>query len=298
VIRRAASALFLTAAFVGVATSCGDVATGQEKRFPEFTNYVVDEAGVMSDDAEQTVNAELEAYQERSGNQIAVAIVETTGEQSLEDYTIDLAKEWGVGEADKDNGAVLLIAYEDRKLRIEVGEGLEGDLTDLESGRIIREDITPRLREGDVDGAVLVGTQQIRRAIGDTEALPVDAPPPAEDDGGSGRGLPGWAAGLPLLIVFPFISRLFRRRSSPVYWGGGTVQRDRRRDRQHARRRDDDDDDDSGLLSALILGGLLMGGRRGGGWSGGGFGGGDFGGGGFGGGGGGDFGGGGASGGW
>lgn len=74
-------------------------------------------------------------YQTRSGNQIVVAVVKTTGDQSIENYTIDLARSWGVGQNGKDNGIVLVIANNDRKVRIEVGRGLEGDLTDLQSGR-------------------------------------------------------------------------------------------------------------------------------------------------------------------
>ena len=113
------------------------VALGQDG-FPDFTAPVVDQARVVPDDVEQRVGAGLQDYQRRSGNQVAVAVVRTTGRRSLEDYSIDLAREWGVGTKDKDNGVLLLIAYDDRKLRIEVGRGLEGTLTDLESGRIIR----------------------------------------------------------------------------------------------------------------------------------------------------------------
>src|SRR5207248_6577093 len=88
----------------------------------------------------------------------------------VEDYSIDLARSWGVGQKGKDNGVLLLIAYDDHKLRIEVGRGLEGTLTDLQSGRIIREELTPRLRAGDVGGAIEAGTTAIRAALGDVDA--------------------------------------------------------------------------------------------------------------------------------
>lgn len=296
---RRAAALALVAIAL-TATGCARGSQeADENRFPEFTNYVVDAAKVVPDDSEQEANRELGAYEDETGIQIAVATVETTGNDSLEDYTIDLAKEWGIGLAEEDNGVLLLIAVEDRRLRIEVGEGIEGELTDLESGRIIRNDLPPILRRGDYGEAVLVGTRQIRRAIGGdiTAAPPAAVPDDQTRDGG--RGLPGgglWGI-LPFLFL-PFVFGARRRRRSPVYWGGGTV---RRRPERAGRRRARDDDDEGGgdnWLGAALLGALLLGGGRRGGWGGGdlGGGGGDFGG--FGGGGGGDFGGGGASGDW
>ncbi len=233
--------------------------------FPEFTAPVVDAAGVVPDQIESQVSAALEDYRRRSGNQVAVAVVRTTGRRSLEDYTIDLARDWGVGEKGNDNGVLLLIATEDRKLRIEVGRGLEGTLTDLQSGRIIRQRLVPRLREGDFGGAVTQGTAAIRQELGDTEVGPL--PPVAEEDPGSEGGGSAWS----LLLLLPVVGLALlgsgrrRRRfgggfGAPIFWGGG--------------------------------------------WGGGGFGGGHYGsfggggGGGFGGGGGGGFGGGGASGGW
>lgn len=246
-----------------------------QEEFPKFTAPVVDAAGVVPDEQEQRINDQLNDYQRASGNQIAVAIVKTTGNQPLENYSIDLAREWGVGKADEDNGVLLLIAYDDRRLRIEVGSGLEDELTDLESGRIIREHITPLMREADVAGAISAGTLAIQQAIGGELA-----PQPDEDEDG-GRGSPvGLVSLLPLLIIFGALGSFFRRRGRGGRRGRG----------------------DRGLGWEAMLIPILLGsgwGRRGGGdFGGGGFGGGDFGGGGFGGGGGGGFSGGGASGGW
>ncbi|HUR17926.1 MAG TPA: TPM domain-containing protein [Acidimicrobiales bacterium] len=228
---------------------------------PKFTAPVVDAAGEVPDEVEAQVNGALDDYQKRSGNQVAVAVVRTTGGRSFEDYSIDLARAWGLGQKGKDNGVLLLIATKDRKLRIEVGRGLEGSLTDLQSGRI-RDRLVPLLRQGDLGGAVVEGTIGIRRELGDTEVGPLPARP--EGDGGSGGG--GFP--FPLLFVLPMFGLAIlgggRRRGrggfgsgfgTPIFWGGG-------------------------------FGGGGFGGGRGGG------------GGGFGGGGGGGFGGGGASGGW
>lgn len=199
---------------------------GQERStdFPRFTAPLVDEAGVVPDDAERRVDASLRDYQDRSGNQIAVCVIDTTGDAALEDYAIDLAREWGVGTRDDDNGVLLLIAMEDRRLRIEVGRGLEGDLTDIESGRIIREQITPRLQSGDVGAAIEAGTNAIRAALGDAQAAPVAQPEEAEDDGDRFPGAALWIVPFLLFGVLGTIGRRARRRGwgmAPIFWGGG-----------------------------------------------------------------------------
>lgn len=297
--------LLLLLSVVVACTGCISVASAQAPDFPEFDAPVVDDAGVVPDEAERTVNDDLIEYQRATGNQIAVAVIDTTGNASLEDYTIDLAKEWGVGSAEDDNGVLLLIAVEDRRTRIEVGEGIEGELTDIESGRIIRDNINPLLRDGEYGDAISVGTRAIQQAIG-AAVTPVDEGETPRGD--PRRTVPSWAFTVLPFVVFPLLFGRRRRRASPVFWGGGTVRRDNRRDRRlgdderdgRRRRRDDDDDDgDDGWLGAAILGSILLGGgHRGGGWGGSGWSGGGGGGFDFGGGGGGDFGGGGASGDW
>jgi uncharacterized protein len=188
--------------------------------FPKFTAPVVDAAGALPDDVQQQVDAQLLDYQQRSGNQVAVAIVKTTGRRSLED-----AREWGVGEEGKDNGVLLFVAFEDRRLRIEVGRGLEGELTDLESGRIIREHITPRLRAGDVGEAIVIGTQEIRRALGDTQVGAEPAPLAAPQDQ-SRR--PSLNFLFPLFFLIPMVLGAAGRRrrrqwgwATPIFLGGG-----------------------------------------------------------------------------
>jgi uncharacterized protein len=164
-----------------------------------------------------------------------------------------------VGDEGDDDGVLLLIAYEDRRLRIEVGRGVEGELTDLEAGRIIREELTPRLRDGDVGGAVAVGAAAIRQALGDDTAV-VPTTEPVDADGGGGFPWPLALVGLFALMSIGGGVGRGRRRSG---WGGFPI----------------------------VMGGLGGFGGFGGGGGGGGFGG-------FGGGGGGGFGGGGASGDW
>jgi uncharacterized protein len=210
----------LAAAGTGLLLVVPPGAAGAGARQPEFTAPVVDDADVVPDDVERAVAAELEAYDRRSGNQIAVAVVQTTGDDSLEDYAIDLARAWGVGTEGEDDGVLVLIAYDDRRLRIEVGRGLEGDLTDLESGRIIREQMTPRLEDGDVGGAVSAGTAAIRQALGDDEAV-VPAAPQREEDGSRRSSWPLVLFGL--LALVSFVGGGMGRRRRGFGWGGPMI---------------------------------------------------------------------------
>ena len=193
------------------------------ERFPKFTAPVVDAAGVVPDDDEQRINSELIDYQERSGNQIVVAVVETVGKTPLEDYSIDLARYWGVGTKEKDNGVLLFVAMEERALRVEVGRGLEGDLTDLESGRIIRNTIAPLMRRGEIGAALEAGTIEIRRTLGDTEVGP-PRPPEPEEQPNRGSWFPIVFGLIPLFFILGGLGRRGRRRRwglAPIFWGGG-----------------------------------------------------------------------------
>lgn len=128
---------------------------------PDFTAPVVDSIGRVSAEVETQINSELISFQQSGGPQIAVAVVDTTGNATPENYSIDLARSWGIGDKEKDNGVLLLIALEDRTLRIEVGSGVEGELTDVTAGRIVDSVMLPRLRANDVDGAVRDGARAV-----------------------------------------------------------------------------------------------------------------------------------------
>lgn len=123
----------------------------------------------MPDDVEGQLNQALRDYEARTSNQVAVAVVRTTGDRSIEEYSLDLARTWGIGTEDSDNGVLLLIAHDQRRLRIEVGLGLEGVLPDTEAQRIIDTHIVPLLQRGDVGAAVVAGTTAIRGALGDPD---------------------------------------------------------------------------------------------------------------------------------
>ena len=121
---------------------------------PEFTGRVVDNAKILSPETEATLVKMLAEHEVSTSNQIAVLTIPTLGGEAIEDYSLRVARSWELGTADNNNGVLLLIAVADREMRIEVGFGLEGSLTDVASSRIIRGEIRPRFRAEDFDGGI------------------------------------------------------------------------------------------------------------------------------------------------
>ncbi len=151
-----------------------------QKPVPPLTGRVVDLADILSPETERTVEALLAEHEAATSNQVAVLTIPSLDGEPLEDYSLRVARAWQLGTSEFDNGVLLLIAYRDRKIRIEVGYGLEGALPDVVAARIIRHEITPRFREGDFDGGVLAGVRAIVGALEGTYTPPedtADAPP-------------------------------------------------------------------------------------------------------------------------
>ncbi|NLM00696.1 MAG: methanol dehydrogenase, partial [Treponema sp.] len=115
---------------------------------PQLTNPVNDLANIMESSEVQSLNEKLLNLNSQFGIQFAVLTIPTLEEEILEEYSLRVAETWALGQKKEDNGALLLVAFEERKIRIEVGYGLEGKLTDLMCGRIIREVIAPKFSEG------------------------------------------------------------------------------------------------------------------------------------------------------
>jgi uncharacterized protein len=173
----------LLAAFLLIAAALPSRAADQPA-FPPLTGRVVDEVGVLPPPAIDRLTAELAAHEQRTGQQVVVAVVKSLQGRPIEDYGYQLGRAWGIGQKDKNTGAILLVAPAEHKVRIEVGYGLEGDLTDALSSTIINQTILPRFKKGDLAGGIVVGTEQILLALGDTLAVPPPHKPrPAEDDG-------------------------------------------------------------------------------------------------------------------
>jgi len=137
----------------------------QAKDVPFLAGRVNDTAGMLSPATVSELEALLAAHEDSTSNQVVVLTVASLEGEVLEEYSLKVAETWGLGQAEKDNGVLLLIARDDRKVRIEVGSGLEGDLTDALSGRIIRNEIVPRFRDGDFEGGIREGVISILSAI-------------------------------------------------------------------------------------------------------------------------------------
>jgi len=132
---------------------------------PPLTGRVVDSAHVLQAADVDWLTAALKAHEEKTGNQVAVLIVPSLEGEALEEYSHRVATSWKLGQRGIDNGVLLLVAVKERRLRIEVGYGLEGTLTDLRSAHIIRDEIVPRFRVGDMPGGVRAGTEAILKTI-------------------------------------------------------------------------------------------------------------------------------------
>ena len=138
--------------------------------FPQLTGRVVDEAGVLDEATRQTITDKLAAVEAKSGDQIVVVTLKSLQDTSIEDYGYQLGRAWGIGEKDKSNGALLIVAPNERKVRIEVGYGLEGALTDAVTRLIIQNAILPRFRAGDFAGGISRGVDDIIQVVsGDAE---------------------------------------------------------------------------------------------------------------------------------
>ena len=269
---------------------------------PKLAARVTDETGTLSASERQALEAKLADWEKNTGNQLVVLLVPSTKPEPIEAYSIRVAEAWKIGRKGQDNGALFVVAKNDRKMRIEVGYGLEGVLTDVTSHRIITETVAPLFQQNRFAEGIDAGVDGIIAVVGKGQPLPAAR-------GAAPRGNQGFDFGTLLILLFigvpivgGILSRVFGRLLGSTI-GGGVV----------------------GLGAWVLAGSMLIGigaaliaffvmllfsagggiGRRGGtwiptgGWGGGGFGGGGFsgGGGGFSGGGG-SFGGGGASGSW
>jgi uncharacterized protein len=132
---------------------------------PAPRGYVNDYASMLSPETVRQLEQELEGFEKSDSTQIVVLTVPSLEGQVVEDYSLRVVEAWKIGQRGKDNGVLLLVVKNDRKVRIEVGRGLEDRLTDLVSGRIIRNEITPHFKQGDFDGGVVAGVHAIMATV-------------------------------------------------------------------------------------------------------------------------------------
>jgi uncharacterized protein len=163
------------AAFVLALLLCSAGGAMAEVAVPPLTGRIVDLTGTLSPDEIVRQSQRLKDLQTRKGSQVAVLILPTTQPETIEQYSIRVAQAWKIGRRKIDDGALLVVAKNDHKLRIEVGYGLEGPLTDVTARRIIDEVIVPRFKTGDFEGGIAAGLTRIISVI-DGEPLPVPLP--------------------------------------------------------------------------------------------------------------------------
>ncbi len=132
-----------------------------EFEVPELTGPVVDQAGLLQPGVSEELTKAIRAIKSKGGPQLTVLTVDSIDPYTIEEATIRVAKTWALGTADKDNGVLLMVAKKERKVRIEVGQGLEGNLTDAYSRRIIDYDIIPAFRQGDFSAGIIGGVRGI-----------------------------------------------------------------------------------------------------------------------------------------
>lgn len=142
---------------------------------PPLSSLVVDQTGVLGSDAD-ALKQQLLALKRERGSEIAVLIVPTTKPETIEQYSIRVVDQWKLGRSGIDDGALLLVALKDRTVRIEVGRGLEGDITDLKAHRIIDERIVPKFRQGDIPGGVEAGVAALIASVRGMELPPPSKP--------------------------------------------------------------------------------------------------------------------------
>ena len=169
---------------------------------PPLTDRVVDTTGTLAPEARASLDAKLAAFEQRKGSQLAVLIVSTTAPEAIEEYSLRVAEQWRIGRANVDDGAILVVALDDRRMRFEIGYGLEGAVPDALARRIIAEIIAPRFYEQDFAGGLDAGLDALIALI-DGESLPVPIAREPEVEP---------FAALPIVVVLALVAApLFRR---------------------------------------------------------------------------------------
>ena len=173
------SASLLASALAWSAHSSAQIAV------PALTGHVIDQTGTLTAEQKAALEQTLTAFEARKGSQLAVLMVASSAPEEIEQYALRVAEQWKLGRKKVDDGAILVVAKNDRAMRIEVGYGLEGALNDLTSKRIISETILPRFKGQDFYGGITAGVDQVIRVV-DGEPLPAPSARSSQGIGGFG----------------------------------------------------------------------------------------------------------------
>jgi uncharacterized protein len=190
------------ALFVAIWLSIAGANVAAQQPVPPLTGHVVDTTGTLSAEALASLENKLAAFEGRKGSQIIVLLVRTTAPEAIEQYSLRVAEEWRIGRSGVDDGIVLLVALDDRRMRFEVGYGLEGAVPDALARRIIAETIAPRFYEQDIAGGLDAGLDAV---IGLVDGEPLPVPVVREPDGEPFAALPI------ILMLALFVAPVFRR---------------------------------------------------------------------------------------
>src|SRR2546426_6420487 len=179
---------------------------------PPLTAQVVDQTGTLTTEQNATLERKLREFELRKGAQIAVLMVRSTAPEPIEQYSLRVVEQWKLGRKKVDDGALLIVAKNDRALRIEVGYGLEGVLNDATAKRIVSDIIAPRFREGDFYGGVNAGVDAMMGVIGG-EPLPAPKKAATSEGGSVGQALP-------ILLILALVAGGLLRATLGRFLGG------------------------------------------------------------------------------
>ncbi|MCJ7666009.1 MAG: TPM domain-containing protein [Actinobacteria bacterium] len=213
----AKTVMFLTAIIISFMCFLSPV-YAQDIDLPDYTGYVNDFAGIMDATSRADLEALIKGVESGTGAEIAVVIIDSLEGITIEEYAVELFEKWGIGKADEDNGILILVALLDREVRIEVGYGLEGVITDLEAGRIIKDIIVPNFKNEDYDRGIYDAVVTISNQIYGEEDLATmeEEQDYSQDSGGFFSGLSsGCICCFPVFIIIfiiIFLVNLFKRR--------------------------------------------------------------------------------------
>ena len=208
--RRAAAAGALACLVLVVLTGA---VLAAELAFPRLTGRVVDEAAILDPAVEQRLSQQLEAFERATGNQVVVATLRSLQGTTVEDFANRLHRHWRIGRAEQDDGALLVVAPSERKVRIEVGYGLEGVLTDAASSTIVQSLVLPRFRAGDLPGGVEAGVHGILELLRPEDGAAATDPPAWSRPLPRQQAIegPSWLPLLVAFVVFLMLANAFRR---------------------------------------------------------------------------------------
>lgn len=178
---------------------------------PDPTGFVTDAAGVMDPGVKSRLESFLSSFEKQTGIEVAVATVPSLDGRPVEDYAVDIFERWGIGKKGKNNGVLFIVAPNERKMRIEVGYGLEGAINDALAGRILDGAVVPKFKEGDISGGIAAGALAIvdtivaKENLNFDEKMTINEPGPADSRPGEGGGPLSTLGKILILLVLGYV---------------------------------------------------------------------------------------------